>query len=271
MLRRLAYLPLLFLLISAPLVAEGKEFPAGFPSQSLWLSKAYPISGEEVRVYAALFNSGDSALSGTLVFFVDDDAIASKPISLGAGEAKIESAAWQAKAGEFAISAKIENSEGGGAALEISGKTASPIAVVVAEPPAPSAIAQGVATAANLATQAVTAAAPSVLGAATEFYEKAENAREAGVARLEAYLEKSGEKASGAGATPGAATSSASQSSVSGFDAPKKEGIVSQASKAGAQIALFIMKIKFLFYPLLLLLILFVISMLFKWANRRPV
>lgn len=269
-----ASLPLALVLLLSPIVAEGKTFPAGFPESALWLSKAFPVAGEEIRIYTALFNSGDTALSGTLVFLVGEDVIASKPLSLGAGEAKIESATWQAKAGEHSIAAKIENSEGAGEALEITGKTVSPIIVSVAKPPEPSAIAQGVASAANLATQAVTAAAPTVLGAATTFYEKTENFRTESAEKLEKYIESTESPVSAqsaSGAVLGEATTSATLSNVSGFESPQKAGLVSQVSKAGAQIALFIMKSKFFFYPLLLLLILFIISMLFKWASRRPV
>lgn len=265
----LSLLLLSLFLALLPVPAAAKEFPAGFPGGALWLSKTSPISGEEVRIYATLFNSGDSALTGTLVFFVDDTALASKPVSLGAGEAKIESAVWQAKEGEYAISAKIENSEGGGQSLELTGKVSGSVVVVVAKPPEPSAIVQGVGAAANFATEAVSAAAPSVLGAATTFYEKAEDVREAGVARLEKYVSNTEKKDSSAGANT--QTASTSLSAVSGFEAPEKESIVSQVAKAGAQVALFIMKIKFLFYPVILLLILFIISMLFKWASRRPV
>lgn len=268
-----ASLPLLFVLAFSPIVAEGKTFPAGFPGSSVWLSKAFPVAGEEIKVYATLYNSGDSALTGTLVFFVDDTALASKPISLSAGEAKIESATWSASSGEHSISAKIENSKGDDEALEIAGNVASPIKVSVAKPAEPSAIAQGVASAANLASEVVTAATPAVLGAATSFYEKTENFRTESAEKLEKYIASTESPvASSAQSSNGAVLGQATTSSgVSGFESPKKAGVVSQVSKAGAQIALFITKSKFFFYPLLLLLILFIISMLFKWASRRPV
>lgn len=257
----------LFLAFLFPLCAFAQSFPAGFPEGALWLSKARPVAGDEVQVYVPLFNSGDTTLTGTLVFLVDETAIASKQISLGAGEAKIESTTWQTKVGTYSLSAKIENSEGGGAALQIAKKVTSPITVSVAKPPEPSVIAQSISSAANIASQAVSAAAPSVLGAATTFYEKAEDVRGAGVARLEEYLAQAEDPQK----TSSTNSESSQASSVSGFEAPEKKSIVSQVSKAAAQIALVVMKIKFLFYPLLLLLILFIISMLFKWASRRPV
>ena len=124
----------------------------------------------------------------------------------------------------------------------------------------------------GLASQAVTAATPAVLGAATTIYEKTEKFRTESAEKLEKYIASTESPPAPAKNPSGVVLGEATTASgVSGFEAPKKAGLVSQVSKASAQIALFITKSKFFFYPLLLLLILFVISMLFKWASRRPV
>src|SRR3989338_11571345 len=60
---------IIFLLLLAPVFAFAAPLPnAVFLQGGIWYSKAPFFAGETVRVYAAIFNSGNGDISGTVEF-----------------------------------------------------------------------------------------------------------------------------------------------------------------------------------------------------------
>ena len=73
-------------------------------------SKNNPLVGETVRVFARVFNLGDTDVYGFVVFLKDDKEMGEiQPISVKAGTYDDVFLDWPAEAGAFKISAKIIN------------------------------------------------------------------------------------------------------------------------------------------------------------------
>ena len=71
-------------------------------------SKADPLDGDLIRVYARVFNSGDNDVSGYVVFSSDEKEIANhQPISLKPNTYDDVFIDWKVKAGTYNIKAKI--------------------------------------------------------------------------------------------------------------------------------------------------------------------
>ena len=187
-LARVAPLALLALLALPLGVASAAPSPAGFTPGAVWLSKATLVAGDTVKAYAALHNSAEATLSGSVIFMIDDATIGSVPFSLTSGAAVILSTPWEAVAGTHTLYAKIESATDPDTseAIALSYATSSAVAIVVAEAPAPSAFAEAVEQVVSAAGSALPAAG-RVAGAAIEILEPI---RKGGVAILEKALEE---------------------------------------------------------------------------------
>ena len=162
----------------------ANDAPAGF-APSLWISQSSVTEGDRVKIYATVYDSGDEAIRGTVVFLADGSAIGSQPFSLAAGASSIVSAEWKASAGTHALKARIDGPVGkdSGQPLALADAT-SDVSVTVADAPPPTK-AQAVA---NAAGKAVDAATPAVITAAKTILAGTESARQAGADYFAAQL-----------------------------------------------------------------------------------
>lgn len=96
----------------------GASFPlavfaeTGFARESLFLSKSSVIEGETVLLYTSVKNDTASAFSGKVIFS-DAAAIGSVQVVLDAGEARVVSVSWKPSAGSHTVSAQLEDAKGG--------------------------------------------------------------------------------------------------------------------------------------------------------------
>jgi len=80
----------------------------GFLDQNLWVSPAKFFSGDEVRIYAVVFNGSDEDIFGAVGFFDNGEAVDEVEFSLaGGGRLRDVWADWKAVDGEHRLSAKI--------------------------------------------------------------------------------------------------------------------------------------------------------------------
>lgn len=99
----------LLILLCAPLAAFAASVSnAGFLESSLWYSKDPFFAGETVRIYAALFNSGQDDISGTVEFFDNKQLIGTRDFFIGRGGAFAQVFTdWNVAAGAHAVEAVI--------------------------------------------------------------------------------------------------------------------------------------------------------------------
>ncbi|MBU2103673.1 hypothetical protein KJ848_02175 [Patescibacteria group bacterium] len=103
----ISLLCLLFLLSGhTPLHAE--ELPAGFAPGPIWVSKQKPTAGEQIDLYAAVYNASNTSIEGSITFLVDDAEIGSVPFVLNDGETSIKSVRWTAVEGPHKIRAFVD-------------------------------------------------------------------------------------------------------------------------------------------------------------------
>ncbi len=83
----------------------------GFANTGLWLQPDhYVLEGESVRFFANIINGEYEVFKGDLIFHVNDQHIGEViPFSLAKEESKIFSLNWIAQAGEYEVTAQIEN------------------------------------------------------------------------------------------------------------------------------------------------------------------
>lgn len=266
-----AYLRFLILgaaLIATPLaVSADGPIPAGFPSQSIWLSTTDITAGDSVTLYTVLYNSSDAILRGTLEFAVDGTAIASKKFELPAGQTNIESAEWRAVAGSHSFSASIKDTSGADAAqaITIANTTSSIIRVSVAEPPPPTALQQTVNTVTSVVGHVASSTVPAIAEVAQGIIGATEALREAGIAYAEKRLAEKSQTSDANSDTPSTAT-------VQGFEQPQEEndpaGFFSKLGQLAAPAILFTFKSPALFYFILCLLLLLGFYLLARMVNR---
>ncbi|MBU1293152.1 hypothetical protein KJ819_03790 [Patescibacteria group bacterium] len=96
----------LLLWTQSSVLAAG--LPAGFAPGPIWVSKQSPSEGERIELYAAVYNSSDTSIEGSITFLVDDAEIGSVPFSLNDGETSIKSVEWVAVVGAHKIRAFVD-------------------------------------------------------------------------------------------------------------------------------------------------------------------
>lgn len=221
---------------------------SGFPDSSLWLSKTNPVEGETIHVYAAVHNSDPSALEGEVLFFAGEEKIGNASFSLESDASGIVSIPWGVRAGEYAVSARIE----GAGSLERaqSGTVSLTVAEANKEP-----LAESVETANTLFSSFASSTLPYLGSIGETAFAKTEGWRKSGVEALEAYVEKKEKEPTAAADSPETGTSTPEE----------KESVWSKAAQIAAVGALFTLQNPALFYPLALLALLF---FLYIFAKR---
>jgi hypothetical protein len=253
-----------------PVLAIADTVSGGFPSNSLWLSKTHLIDGDSVEIFAPIYNSGSEKIEGNVVISVDSAAIGSVHFELGAGESKIASLAWNAKEGAHTISASIADAalSASKEGLSLSREKTESVSVTVAAAPPPPPTLQALKTAGNVLGSAVAAITPLVSSVAGSVINTTETLRTDAKSALEKSI---------AADAPSPANSSGE---VLGAETQKNLASVAAATahsnfspvKILKQIALMIVSYAWIFYPLLLIIILFCFYILSKRIARpKPV
>ncbi len=261
------------LLILFPAVSLA-AVQAGFPAQSIWLSKTHATAGESVRISAVVYNAGSEKLEGTLDFLVDEKSVGSKKIAVDAGASSIESLSWTSTAGNHSFAASITSDS----ALA-NAKTGSVTLAVAEPPPAPTALA---AAAVSNVVNTVMASSSPISGIVQVVAEQTEAARQAGenyfAARVAADTKKAAPNSNVKGFAAGGSLANAAAGSRNS-DSEDILGIQTERADAGASwwdkivgafdgFGLLIFSSAAFFYPFLALLI-FIILFILGQRMRR--
>jgi hypothetical protein len=98
----------LFILIFAGVnTIFAKDITPGFASSSIWYSDESLTEGEKVKVYVTLFNPLETEFTGKINFYDNGKLLEKKDFSLKAKEAKIYSIDWVPDSGNHIVFAKI--------------------------------------------------------------------------------------------------------------------------------------------------------------------
>ena len=238
--------------------------PAGFAPGPVWLSQNAPLSGSTVRIYTVVYDGSSVALEGSVTFSVDGTSIGSSPFSLEPGESAIESYSWIATEGVHQVSADITSA--------IDKKTKEPITIerattsVLSVTVGPQAPKPAALEAIDTAQSTVASSTPAVTGIIAGTTATTESIRKAG----ESYLAT----LAGEPAVRDTATASKPSTSVLGADIEVPEEEVFVPTETGpmqkvAKVLLPLFRYPALFYPVFLLLILFVFWLIVQ-RLRRP-
>jgi hypothetical protein len=261
---------LLYLIFEAPIVLNAQEkIPAGFPVQSIWISKSSVTEGDSVDIYTAVYNAGSESLRGSVSFRVDTKEIGKKEFQLDAGKAGLLFVSWRATAGPHTFGATIVNASGAkaGEGVSLSSGNSGSLSVIVASAPPPSMIEQGVKTVVQAANDATSVAAPVIVSAGKSLFDTTELFRKSALefAKQNQHSKK-----------PGAATSTAParESQIAGANIVippqnNENSLFSKLSQLAAPAILFTFATPAIFYPFLCLVLLAVIYGLGKLV-RRP-
>lgn len=253
-------------LLAFPLFAlaaeAGPPAQAGFPSQTIWVSKSSAAEGETVIVSAVVYNEEPETLRGTLVFSASGTRIGVREFELPSGESQIHSVEWKPRVGEYELTARIE-----GTSASLSHAETPALAITIQEPQL-SAAEQVLNETVRTISQITASSAPIVSQTAQTIFDKTERLREAGIERLEDYLASQQSQSNITGFVAGTSTSVVGSNTAAANISEGKE-FVSNALHTAAAGALFAMKNVALFYPLLAFLILGILYMLAR-SVRRP-
>ncbi|MDB5238186.1 MAG: hypothetical protein JWM46_456 [Candidatus Kaiserbacteria bacterium] len=241
---------LISILITAlfPVFACADTARAGFPASSIWLSTTAPLSGQQVTVYAVVYNGTATKLDATLTFSVDTKTLSSMAVSLASGASQIYSSQWVAAEGTHTFSAQLS-----GTTVSDVTKDAGTVSITVAPPPAPSAVQQTVAHTTNVVNNLASTSIPIISKVGQTIYNTTESWREQGLAAAQ----------KGAGDV-GTVLGTSTQRSFPTLGTQKKTGFMASVYT----VLVMIFASRAIFYPFFLLLILFILWRLMKWVNK---
>ncbi len=248
-----AYLIALFALL-CPFFSYAQ---ASFPDKSVWLSDTKPIVGEKIRIYAVIYNGSEVETSGTLTFLVDGKVNGTKDVTLDSGESTVVASPWTAVEGEHTFTATFSSGEG----TEAVATSESVVATVDAPP---SEVQQAVSEAKNVTTQVAATALPVLSSIGSNVYAATESLRSAGVAYLESKVEPKQRSPAVLGTTTVSQVEGFQSADSGASDSPS---IVGKALNAAAIGTLAVFRSLWLFYPILVLLLLFLFRLLYRWAT----
>jgi hypothetical protein len=259
--------------------AEG-AVQGGFPSHSIWLSKTELTAGDSVTIFAPLYNAGSGKVEGDAVFLVDDAPIGSIHISLGAGETKIASLAWSAVQGTHAISAEIDNAldSDSKASVSLSGLKTEKISVTVAVPPPPPPVIEAAGAAFDAIKSGIAAVAPAVssatgavLGATENLRTEAANALAASIASTDTGAPSTSSLSVAGTADAGEVLGATTVTPAAALAAAVTSGSSFSILRFFEAVLLFLVGYTWVFYPLFIALLLFLIYYAGKrLARSRP-
>ena len=98
---------ILIYLFIAPCVYGAEVTNTGFIPGQIWYSKDSLLEGETVKIYTALWNSGNSPLSAKVEFYDKNVILGTRDIVIPALQVKEVSVSWKVTSGDHSISAKI--------------------------------------------------------------------------------------------------------------------------------------------------------------------
>ena len=223
---------------------------AGFATTPLFLSQSSPTQGDTVLIYSPIENNTSSPFSGNLTFSQSDGTpIGTVAVSLNAGGAQIVSVSWTPMSGSQTVKATLDDS--GGNQIEQESATFS-----IAAPPVTT---QPVGSSAGI-EDAIASTSPALGSVMTPILSTIDGARTAAANALGQGIAWSQQQAEGQ--VLGASTE-ASTTATAGWE--------NTAKTVGATILLYLLTALryvvanvILFYPLLLILILYVLYKLIK-------
>lgn len=250
--------------------------PAGFPAESIWISKTNVVGGETVNISTILYNSSDTSISGTVTFNVDGTSVGTESFDLDAGKAAIESISWKATSGAHKFSASIEKVIGknGPVSISVSESKTNALEISIAEPPLPTAIVQTVNVVSTVAKDVAKTSLPLIAKTAQTALNAAENFRNAGLKFAENNLAKQSAQNTKDAATAG--KKSASSSPLPAQGGAQSNDVINDPSaqffskmfQLASPAILFTFGSRAVFYPLLCLLALFVLYALGRVVNK---
>ena len=235
-----------------PCFALADTGRAGFPASSIWLSTTVPLSGQSVTVYAVAYNSTANKLDGTLTFNIDSKALSTMAVSLASGASQIYSTQWIAAEGTHTFNAALS-----GTTVSDVAKDTGTVSITVASPPAPSATQQAVAQTTTVVNNIASSSIPVVSKVGQTIYNTTEDLREKGLAYMQA---QSGASTKTAAVDRGAVLGTSTVRTA----APKSGGFMA----AIWSVLLMIFASRAIFYPVFLILILFILWLLMKWVDK---
>lgn len=246
----------------------AQTIPAGFPAQSIWVSKANVTAGESVEIFTVVYNSSETSIRGAVTFSVDGATVGTQQFTLDSGKTAIKSTSWKATAGTHKFRASIEDVlNANGTDVSLSGDKTEALDIAVAEPPAPSAVEQSINIISTAAKEAASTSLPLIVSAGQTIFNATENFRKAGLKfaeqvksanDIEQPSTNNGKTANSTAKTQNANASSTSQNAFS----------LSELSKLASAGMLFVFGSRIVFYPLLCLLALGVLYLLGRMVNR---
>jgi len=240
-------------IVSLPATSLAQEIRAGFPLQSVWISKTNVTAGETITLFTVIYNADDEELRGTVVFTVDEERVGAKDFELAEGASTLISAEWKASTGEHRVAAAIEDTS-----RELTQKETATITITVAELPPPPPLVNAAVTASVVIADAARAAKPVVTEVANTAYEFVESLRLDAVSKLENATR---------GSVAGTSTANISGFNQSSVETPSGASQIKQVASVAALVAL---KSREIFYPLFLLSLFALLYLLFRWATKRP-
>lgn len=232
--------------LALTLIPLSVHAAAGFPTGAIWLSDNAPALGAHVRIYAVIYNGTNEKADGTVTFLVDEKTHESKPLVLKPGESTVVSSLWTAAEGAHAFAARysLRNAD------ESSAQTSASVQASVAAPP--SKAAEAVVQAKEVSSKIASTSLPLVSSVGKKIFDTTEALRTAGLSALEKD-----------DVTPSQSSTSAAEASAPSEDA----GLVSEILGYIRAVLAMVFRSLWLFYPILILILLFLLRILFRWAT----
>jgi len=124
--------------------------PAGFATTPIWISKANPVEGDVLKIFAVVSNGTATTMSDSVSFIVNGTVVGSVKASLDAGTSQIVSTPWTAVVGTHTITGTFL------------GTTAGPLSITIAPAPPKPAVLQYLDTAVGAATPLLSGALQAI-------------------------------------------------------------------------------------------------------------
>lgn len=243
-----------------PLAAFALE--AGFPNQSVWLSNTQPTVGDKVQIYAVVYNGTDGAVQGDLTFIVDEKTHESKSVVLKAGESIIMNSLWTASVGDHSFSARFAEAGKESSATKMS----TSITATVSAPP--TATEQAITQAKDVGTKVADTAVPIITNVAQKVFATTESIRNASIDYLEEKVAAQTPKSSATPSVLGTTTASQVEGFKKEVSVESAKGLLSTITQTASVAALFTLRSLWLFYPILVIFLIFVSRWLYKWVTK---
>jgi len=252
--------------------AEAAELEAGVAPQSVWLSKSRVVAGDSVNIFTVVYNSSNTAITGQVVFSIDDTPVGNKDFALKEGEAQIASQQWIAQEGSHSVSARITNTFTADTkkVTVVLNRSSGSIAISVEKPPPPPSPAVQVLNSVSSAiVTGVASSVPAAMSALTSLYDTTESLRMQAKSALEERVETD---ASTPGPTPSGTTIANGQANTAGTSSSATQtdtSILANAGRYAALAGLAVVNSKTLFYIALALVLILIIQMLRVFLRER--